>query len=471
MIAQKIAYNIIFNGFSKVISIGIAIFSIGMLERYLGVEGFGKYSTVLQYFAFLVAFSDLGLYITMTREISRKGVNESKILNKIFTLRVLISLGAFLFLLSFITFLPYTTDVKIGVFLAGIAFLFSSSYGLLIGLFQKKLATDRVAIAELIGKITQAIVIVLAVKLDKGFVFTISSLLISMSITFFIIYFFTRKFVKLKFTWSPHYWKSFLKKSLPLGVGAIATFCYFKLDIILLGFFHTHYDVGIYGAAYKIMETLVFFPAMVVGLVFPLFSRYIFNNKEKFNKISNTTLKFFIILIIPLVISVQFLALDIVKIVGGHSFGPSAPVLQILIFALAFIFFGQLFTNILTAASKQKQVMIIFIIAAILNISINLIVMPTYSYFGAAITSVLTEFFVALSAFVILYRKSIYRPTIPRILFILLSGGIMFIIYYFSNLFLPITITLALLGYFIPLFIFKALSISELRQLLPKKNL
>ncbi len=468
MIARKIAYNVVFNGITKFISIGLAIFSIGMLQHYLGVNGYGKYTTVFQYFAFLGAISDLGLHLTMTREISKKGANESEIISKIFTLRILISFSAFFVLAAFVAFLPYSIDIRLGILIVSVAFLFSSSYGLLNGLFQKKLATDRIALTELAGKVIQAIIIVLAVKLNKSFLFAVNSLLFSMAFNFVVIYFLANKFVKIKFIIDIPYWKKFLKKSLPLGIGAIATFCYFKIDTLLLGFFHTQEQVGIYGAAYKIIETLVFFPAMVIGLVFPIFSRYI-NEKEKFNKIVNITFKFFIIIVTPLVISVQFLADEIVTIIGGAEFIRSAFVLQILIFALAFIFFGQLFTNALIAASKQKTLMTILIVAAVFNLSANIIFIPTYSYNGAALISAITELLVAAIAFFILFKNNIYRPSIPKTSFIALAGALMFSVYYYSALFLPITIALAVLSYFAILLIFKVISKSEVQQLLLRK--
>ncbi|MCK4635270.1 MAG: flippase [Candidatus Moranbacteria bacterium] len=473
MIARKIAYNVVFNGITKFISIGLAIFSIGMLQHYLGVTGYGKYTTVLFYFALFGSVSDLGLHSIMTREISKKSANESEILSKIFTLRVLISFSVFLISLILIPlvsilFFHYPIDIQIGILIAGISFLLSSSYGLLNGLFQKKLAMDKIALTELAGKVIQAIIIILAVKLNKSFLFAVNSLLFSMVFNFIIIYFLANKFVKIRFIIDLPYWKKFLKKSLPLGIGAIATFCYFNIDTLLLGFFHTQEQVGIYGAAYKIIGTLVFFPAMVIGLVFPLFSRYI-NEKEKFNKIVNITFKFFIIIVTPLVVSVQFLADEIVTIIGGAEFIRSAFPLQLLIFALAFIFFGQLSTNILIAASKQKTLMKILIGVAIFNLSANIIFIPLYSYNGAALISVISEFLVTIISFFVLFKNNIYRPNVPKILFIFLAGIIMLSVYCFSKLFLPVTVILAVLSYFFILFIFKVISKSEIQQLLLRK--
>lgn len=475
MIARKVAYNVIFNGISKVISLGIAFFSIGMLSRYLGTEDYGKYTTIFQYLALFVAFSDLGLYPLMTREISKKGVNENLIVNKVFTLRIIISLIIFVIfailipLLVFVGFLNYTKEIQLGILIIGISFLFSSSYGLLNGVFQKHLAMDKVALAELIGKVAQAVVIFLVVKFDKGLLFSLGYILCAMIINFILVNLFATKFIKLKFDWDFEYWKKFLKKSIPLGVGAIATFMYFKFDTLILKHFQNDDQVGVYGFAYRLIETLVFFPSMVIGLVFPLFSRYFKESADNLSKAVNNTFKFFIILTIPMVISVQFLADEVVTAIGGSEFLRSGNVLRILILALAFIFFGQLFTNLLIAARKQAILMKILIFMAIFNLSLNIIFIPIYSYMAAAWISVITELLVVVISLWALAKNNVYKINVPKVYLIVFAGIIMFCTYYFSPLHLYFNVVLAVAIYFLILFSSRAISSEEVRQLLLRK--
>ncbi|HIP50401.1 MAG TPA: hypothetical protein EYG99_03040, partial [Candidatus Pacebacteria bacterium] len=282
MIAQKITYNIIVNGVAKVFSIALALFGIGILSRYLGTDGFGKYTIMLTFFAFFSAIGDFGLYSIATREISRDGADEHWILSRIFTLRLIISTAIFSLATIFVWFLPYAHDVKVGILIAAGAFIFSSSYGLLNGLFQKHLAMDRVALVELSGKAVQITILFIIVQLKLSFVVVAFALFATMFWNFFFIFIFSRKFTKITLYTDKTYWKSFIKESTPMGISAFVTFLYFKIDTILLSFFTTSSDVGIYGAAYKIIETLIFFPAMVIGLIFPLFSRYIFTDKKIF---------------------------------------------------------------------------------------------------------------------------------------------------------------------------------------------
>ncbi len=470
MLAQKITYNIVINGIAKVLSIALALFGIGMLTRYLGTDGFGKYATMLAFFAFFSAVGDFGLYSIATREISRAGSNEQWILSRIFTLRVIISCSIFLMSLLFVWFLPYEYDVRVSILIASGAFIFSSSYGLLNGLFQKHLAMDQIALIELSGKVIQVAIIVMIVQLQLGFIAVALAIFIAMLWNFIFIFIRSRKFTKITFRIDKTYWKSFLKESAPMGISAFVTFLYFKIDTILLSLFATSSDVGIYGAAYKIIETLVFFPAMVIGLMFPLFSRYIFTDKKIFIKISNIILKLFTLIVVPLTIVTIFLASDIIMIVGGAEFSDATQVLQILVFALAFIFFGHLFTNILIAGSQQKKLMFALIIAAIINISANIILIPLYTYTGAAIVSVITEFFVVVTTLFMALRYTTYRLTSIKLPFILISGGIMIIIYLTLSFSPFITTVITLIVYTLLLFTFRVITRDDIMHVLPKRS-
>ncbi|MEN8252185.1 MAG: flippase [Patescibacteria group bacterium] len=470
MLAQKISYNIIVNALAKVLSIALALIGIGMLTRYLGTEGFGKYATVLAFFAFFSAVGDFGLYSIATREISRKKSDEQWILSRIFTLRLIISLSIFVLTVAFVWFLPYENDVKTGILVASGAFIFSSSYGLLNGLFQKHIAMDKVALIELSGKLIQVLVIISIIKLELAFIYTIIAIFIAMFWNFIFIFSLSKGYTKIYLKTDLSYWKSFLKESAPMGISAFVTFLYFKIDTILLSFFTTASDVGIYSAAYKIIETLTFFPAMIIGLVFPLFSRYIFSNKKKFIKISNIILKMFTLIIVPMIIVVLFLAPEIINIVGGSDYAESTLVLQILVFALASIFYGHLFTNILIAGSMQKNLMFALIIAAIINISANIILIPDYSYNGAAIVSVVTEVFVFLTTMALAIKYTPYKLSSIRLPFIIFSGLAMIIVFMTVSLNPFITSFIALTLYVLLLFIFRVITRNDIMHILPKRS-
>ncbi len=469
---RRIAYNALFVSAAKIGGTVLSLVSIGFITRYLGKEGFGDYSTVLAFFAFFSAIADLGLYAISTREISRPGSDEKNILGNVFAIRLVVSLMILVFLPGIALFFPYSEGVKTGIALVALAYIFASSYSVLIGLFQKRLAMDKVGIGEFIGKIIQLATVIFVVKYNLGFLAIISSLFFNMLVSFAVIFWMSKKYVafSLRFNWTA--WKKFLKESYPVGISAIIVFAYFKLDTILLSILKTNSDVGIYNAAYKVVENVAFFPAMFVGLVMPIMSRYIFSERKKFLQVADKTFKIFLIVTIPLIVGTLFLAEDIIKLIGGADFTESVPVLKILSFAMAFIFFGNFFTNIIIAGNLQKKLVKILAFCAVFNIALNLIVIPRFSYVGAAATSTLTEFLVAVLSGIAGRKLLGYSPSFQKVLPILFSGAAMaatLLLFSGLNFFLR-----ALVGasvYFALLWAFRVVNAGEIGSIISKKEI
>jgi O-antigen/teichoic acid export membrane protein len=467
---RKIAYNVVFSATAKMISTVLALVGIGFITRYLGANGFGDYSTILAFFFFFGALADLGLYSISTREISRPESDEEEILGNVFAIRVTSSIVIIILSFFLALFLPYSASVKTGIIIAALAYLFSSGYSVLIGLFQKRLAMDKVATGELVGKIVQVATIIAAVKMNLGFMAIIWTLFVNMIVSFSIVYLWSRRYIKFRPSFQFDVWKKFLKESYPVGISAIIIFAYFKLDTILLSILRTSTDVGIYNAAYKVLENISFFPAMFVGLVMPLMSRYIFSERDKFILIADKTFKVFLVLTIPLLIGTIFLAPGIIRLIGGEGFSASIPVLRILSAAMIFIFFGNFFTNIIIAGNLQRKMMSILLIAAIFNISLNLMLIPRLSYIGAAMTSSLTEGLVALLSFYIAWRNLKYFPSFSKFFSILVSGlGMAAVFFYFQNINFFLLALLGVLVYVALLWVFKAVSFDEVKSLISKK--
>jgi len=466
-LAGRIAYNVVFNAIAKIISTVLALIAIGFITRYLGKDGFGNYATMLAFFAFFNAVGDLGLQSVTAREISREGAKESHIMSNVLTLRLAISCIIVILTPVLVFFLPYSADLKFAIIIASIAFVFSSVSMTLNGIFQKHLAMDKVATIELCGKIVQLGIIILAVQKHLGFMTITIALLGYMMFNAIVVFWVSRKYFTFSFQFDWDYWKSFLKQSIPLGIASIVTFTYFKADTIMLSVLKTSADVGIYNVAYKVIENLIFFPAMVAGLVLPLLSRFVFTDREKFNFIADKTFKVFLVLVVPLVIGVFFLAPQIVSIIGGAGFPESALVLRILIFALAFIFFGQFFNTILIVSNLQSKLMKAFIIAAIANISLNFFLIPRYSYIGASFTSVLTEMIVVTLSFALVYKHTHYRINSTHLGRVVFSGTLMGLyLWFFPHLNIAVLILGSIAIYLGALWMTDAIEKEEIMQVL-----
>lgn len=210
---------------------------------------------------------------------------------------------------------------------------------------------------------------------------------------------------------------------------------------------------------------------MIAGLILPLMSRYIFSEREKFEDIADKTFKVLLILIVPVVVGTLFLADKIIGLIGGAGFSESANVLRILVFALFFIFFGNFFNNILLVSNLQKKLMAVLSFCAAFNIIANLILIPLYSYKGAAVTSVLTELLVVSLALYLIWKNINYRPKAHFLGRILVSGLTMAIFLFFFQKFNFFLLAIGSAGiYMLFLWLTKAVASEEIISIISKRG-
>ncbi len=110
---------------------------------------------------------------------------------------------------------------------------------------------------------------------------------------------------------------------------------------------------------------------------------------------------------------------------SGTGFEASVSVMRLLIFALGCIFFGHYFNMLLVVGNAQKHLMKSLLVAAACNLLLNSVLIPRYSYTGAAVTSVLTEMLVVILTAALTSKYVRYSPSLKGSGKVLLSGGAM----------------------------------------------
>lgn len=412
-IKQKIAKNTSISFLGKVISSLIGLVSIAFIARELGPEGFGNYNIAIAFLYIFSVFADFGLYNLLTREISAPEANEKDIVSNIFMSRLI--LLAFFYTLSFIAvyFIPtYSHELKNGIIIASLGFVFLSLSQVIMGVFQKYLQTVFPAVADISARVVQLILVIYLYYKGADFIDFLWVFVLGSFVNFILVYFFAKRYVDFKISFSKKKLFAILKEGWPLAVSLVLVLIYFKGDTLILSFLKESKDVGVYNMAYKVLENIIFFPTMFVGLIMPLLSNYFISDINSFKKVFQKAFDFLNIISIPAVFGGLYLSSGIINLIAGGGFGDSVLAFQILICALFFIFLGALFGNAILAANKQKQAIFCYGAAAVFNIAANLYFIRQYSYIGASFITVATEALVTSLMFAIIYKEIRYIPNL-----------------------------------------------------------
>src|SRR3989344_1491236 len=411
MSARKIFFNTILQSIGKVVSVAIGLVTIALLTRYLGDEGFGEYTTVTAFMGFFGVLADLGLYLVTTRLISKEGADEKKILGNVFALRFVTVLGMLMVGAVIALFFPYSAEVKQAMFVGIAAFTFVSGTQVLIGVFQKHLIFYQLTASEIIQRTVMLGLVWWFISLNFGLTSFVWVLAISSGVLFFFFLSLFPTFIPFQLQWDFRFWKAILTESWPLAFSVVFNLVYFRADTLILSVFKPAADVGVYGISYKILEVLMAFPAMFAGLIMPFLARFAFKEWPLYREYLQKSFDAVLIAIVPMVIITLFFARPIIDLVGGRGFADADTVLQVLIFATAILYLGNLLGYTVVALGIQKQMLKGYLLGAVVGLALYFLLIPKYSYFGAAYATIAVELIVFAYAYFLTSRSSAFYPS------------------------------------------------------------
>ncbi len=402
---SQIAKNTFYQIIGKIFGAIFGLLTVGLMTRHLGQVGYGYFTTAIAFTQFFGVLADFGLQMAGTHFLSRAEIDKKKILGNLLALRIVSAiafLGAGILL---IWLFPYPTIVKQAAFIAGFSFFFVAVQSVLISVFQKNMEMSRVAAAETIGRVVLFSAVWLAVALNQGLLIIVGAVAVGSLTTCLILFSGAKKYYPLKPRFDLEIWKKIWEYTWPLAVSITFTLIYFRADTIILSIFHPAETVGIYGATYKVLEILIQFPYLFLGLILPLLTKFFISNKKIFQLIFQKTFDFLATLAIPMILAVWVLGEKIMIFVAGSEFAASGAILKILIIGAAIIYLKALFGYTIAACQLQKKMIKFYLLDAFISLGLYLLLIPLFSYWAAAGLTVLSELFAAVAAFVVLRRQ------------------------------------------------------------------
>ncbi len=457
---RTIAFNSLVQLASKVATVIFGTLTIAIMARYLGQEGFGQYSTVIAYLAFFGILVDFGLQISMVNLMSKHPDDEDAVFRNTLSLRSLSALVLFVLAPLIMLLFPFDEVIKTGTFILTLNYALLAIHQLLIGFFQKKLKMDKIAIAEITGKILLLGGIWAAAALDWGLYGMLWVIVASTGAQVIMGLWYAHGFTSLRWEFDFSWWKRILSNSWPIAIATMFNLVYFKADTLVLSLTRSQAEVGIYSAPYRVLEILTGYPYLFVGLIFPLIAAaWAQVNKDRFEHFFQTSFNLLVMAAVPMIAGTLPLAERLMVLLAGEEFAASGIVLQYLIVATGIIFVNVIFAYVVVIIDKQRQMIAGYAVTAVVALTSYLIFIPIYSYIAAAIITIIAECMIfGLNMFMVT-KNTQFFPKLAIFWKSLLASLIMVgSILIAWNLPLLLIVALAMLVYGIMLYLLGAIS-------------
>ena len=188
-------------------------------------------------------------------------------------------------------------------------------------------------------------------------------------------------------------WKKHLKPILIIFASTLATTLYVSSDTTILGILGTDYNVGIYSVAGKIYGIVKNLLSAVLVVSIPRLSHYAgVGDKANFNKLFNNIFNALIVVVAPAVVGLFALSREVVLFISGESYLDAVMPLQILSLALIVCLFGWLYNSCaLLPCGREKELFWITLVSGLLNVGLNILLIPRFRENAAAFTTLLAE--------------------------------------------------------------------------------
>ncbi len=187
-----------------------------------------------------------------------------------------------------------------------------------------------------------------------------------------------------------HLFRIILKESYPYAILALLMMVYAKIDTVLLKELHPNgnSEVGIYAAGYRLLDALNMIAVLFSGILYPIFARMI-KLKEDLNSLVRLS---FSLLVIPSV----FFSTEIMSLLYDQHIEESAMVFRVLILSFISISNSYIFGTLLTANGSIRLLNTFALTGVILNMILNLVLIPSYGSLGSAYASLSTTLIITL---------------------------------------------------------------------------
>lgn len=442
------------------------LFLLGLLilgGRYLGDANYGIFTFALAFAFIFEIFTDLGVSDFSQREVARDKKLAVPYFGNLLLWKSLLSMGVFIALVLTINLLKSSPETRLAVYLLGFAGILRSFKVTCRSFFRAFERFDLDCLTAYIERCTLLATGIVVLILGGG--------LISFALVFVVVRVFDLVLTFGILNWKvvkiiPKFNFAFLRqlqiKALPFGLFSVIVVLYSYADTVMLSFMRTDVEVGWYNGAYKIYEGLIVFPWIICAVLYPRLSQLFVSTKNTHFLLSSRAVKYMFIISFPILICGIMLSKNIVNILFGQEFQNSVVVLQILLAGIVFLFQIQLFQTILNSIDKQKVVMYVGVTGLIVNILLNLLLIPRYGVKGAAVTTVASELMVFSIYCFYLYRSSfkisIWKSSLKPLFASLIVGGL---IWKFNSLPLILLLFLGLALYLFSLFCFRVFDSEE----------
>lgn len=390
---------------TRIVLMAIGLVSSVIVPKILGPEGMGIYASALALSDLGVQFGNLGLYASNTYSISQ----DKKLLPSLLGNSLLVScVIGFVISIAILILERYTSIVPVHGFLLVLTFVwiaFGIAYMLFLHLllgFQEVRSYNKI---ELLTKVINVALILLLLLF--GFVAVETVYILNLMILMLSCYWVWRRLGHYSDI-TPIFSLSLLRQNIHYSfktyIGWFFTFIALRSDIFIVQFFLGYAETGRYAIAVAMANIVYMLPVAAGTILFPKLSAMTDDNQKL--AFSLKTAKYLALTMLILAFFAGFLAGPFIRLVYGQPYAISYPAFLWLLPGIVMLSVNTIFMNYFASTGMPRIAIYSPFLGAIVNVLINVQMIPYLGIVGASISSTITYGIMLCCSLVIMRRKN-----------------------------------------------------------------
>lgn len=390
---KSLGLNAFLNGLRSVLNLIFPLITFPYISRVLSVNGIGIYNFSNTYIGYFILIAGLGIATYAVREGAKYRDNKEQIeefSSEVFSINILATVIAYILLLLSLVIFKNLNNYVACILIFSIQILFTTLGTEWIYTIYEDYTY--ITIRSIIFKILSIILLFIFVKRPSDYLIYAAITVLASVGSNFLNFVYARSFIYIRLTLNTR-WKYHLKPILTIFASSVAVTIYVYSDNTILGLMKNDYAVGIYSTSVKIYQIAQSLLSAVLTVTIPrLAMLWGQRRRREYNDVLTRVINTLGVLVLPASVGLLMLSREVVLIIAGQKFLPSVNSLRIITWAIIFSIFSWIFSDcVLIPAKREKRVLQNTLITAVINIVLNFILIPTMSYDGTSLSTVLAE--------------------------------------------------------------------------------
>jgi len=362
--------------------------------RFLGANGFGELylaTTFTSLIGFPIEFS---FNQQVVRDVAREPLQARRYITMSLALKGVLWVGLFALSLLLSVLLGYNPEVRWLIVISGIMLVTSAISSTLIAVQTAFMQPGMAKFGSVIEKVVDTILAVLLLRAGADVIPVALALLVGSIAGMVWQIVRTARLLGFRFEWDAPVARALIRSGVSFLAYGVIGVIYYRIDTILLSVYATNSAIGVYGAAYRLFDTLTFIPGIVVGSIMsPILSKYaVDTDKGKLRLAIEKSTTAMLLCSAPVAAGLIVTAPNIIGFVyQRQDFSGSEGVLQALAMGLIALYLNSVLTTVLVSTGQERKLPIMAMAALVFNVALNLFLIPRFMDMGAAWATSLTE--------------------------------------------------------------------------------